>query len=119
MDSKVEEYKNKQGSPQKEICLKLREIIIDTFPGIKEEMRWGVPTYGIEKEEGTYTKYYIGSLKDKVNLGFSIKDLSDEERDLFEGKGKLMRHIKLFSADDIDRDRIVDLLKRIPDRAFL
>lgn len=118
MDSKVEEYIKKQGSPQKEICLKLREIIIDTFPEIKEEMRWGVPTYGIETEEGTYTKYYIGSLKDKVHLGFSIKDLSDEEKGLYEGKGKLMRHIKVFSSDDIDRDRIVELFKRIPDMQY-
>jgi hypothetical protein len=119
MDSKVEEYINKQGSPQKDICLKLKEITINTCPGIKEEMRWGVPTFGIETEDGIYTKYYIGSLKDKVDPGFSIKDLSEEDRKLYEGKGKLMRHIKVFSLDDIDRDRIVDLLKRTPDRAFL
>ncbi len=35
-------------------------------------MRWEVPTYGIETEYGIYMKYYIGSLRDKVNLGFSI-----------------------------------------------
>ena len=31
--------------------------------------------------------------------------------DLFEGKGKLMRHIKLYSLKDIDEKKIVKLLK--------
>jgi hypothetical protein len=48
---------------------RLRTIIFRTFPGIKEEMKWGVPSYA----EG---KYYIVALKTHVNLGFSIKDLS-------------------------------------------
>jgi hypothetical protein len=46
MDQKVDEYIKKQKSPQKEICRKLREIILDTVPGITEEMRVGVPCYG-------------------------------------------------------------------------
>jgi len=60
---KVDDYIEKQISPQKEICRQLRAIILRTFPGIKEEMKWGVPTYG----EG---KYYLVSLKEHVNLGF-------------------------------------------------
>ncbi len=115
MDPKVEEYINKQGSPQKEICLRLREIIIDTFPDIKEEMKWGVPTYGIERDGETYTKYYLGSLRDKVNLGFCIKGVPPEKLNLFEGKGKEMRHIKVFKLADIDKERIVGLLNMIPD----
>jgi hypothetical protein len=47
MDKKVDEYIEKQTSPQREICKKLRQIIFKTFPeGIKEEMKWGVPAYG-------------------------------------------------------------------------
>ncbi len=71
-DKKVDEYIEKLKSPQKEICSKLREIIFNTFPNIKEEMKWGVPSYA----EG---EYYLVALKTHVNLGFSIKDLSKKE----------------------------------------
>ena len=105
MDKKVDEYIEKQKSLQKEVCRKLREIILKTFPDIREEMKLGVPWY-----EG---KYYIVALKDHVNLGFSLKNLSKEEAELFEGSGKTMKHIKISSLQEIDEERIVKLLKLV------
>ena len=61
-----------QPSPQKEILQKLRLIIFDTFPDATEEMKWGVPTYN-------NGRYYLVALKDHVNIGFSIKGLSEQE----------------------------------------
>jgi uncharacterized protein YdhG (YjbR/CyaY superfamily) len=49
-NKKIDEYIEKQKSPLKEICNQLRKIIFKTFPNIKEEMKWGVPSYG----EGKY-----------------------------------------------------------------
>ena len=106
MSSKVDEYIYKQVSPQKEICQALRELIFKTFPGVKEEMKWGVPTYA----DG---KYYIVALKDHVNLGFSIKGLTKEDIALFDGDGKTMRHIKISKISDINENRIIELLKLI------
>jgi len=103
MDKKVENYIEKQKLPQQEICQNLRKIILKTFPSIKEEMKLGVPWY----EE----KYYIVALKDHVNLGFSLKGLSKEETELFEGGGKTMKHIKITSLNEIDETKIVKLLK--------
>jgi hypothetical protein len=101
-DKKVGDYVEKQKSPQKEICAKLREIILETFPDIKEEMKLGVPWYE--------DKYYIVALKNHVNLGFSLKGLSEKEIGLFEGGGKTMKHIKFRSLDEIDEKNIVELL---------
>jgi hypothetical protein len=103
MAKEVEGYMQKQKSPQKETCQKLRKIILGTFPQINEEMRVGVPWYG--------GKFYIVSLKDHVNLGFAVKGLSREDMKNFEGKGKLMRHLKFFSPDDIDEKKATKLLK--------
>ena len=103
MDKNVEDYIEKQKSPQKEICKELRKIILKTFPKIKEEMKMGVLWY-----EG---KYYIVTLKDHVNLGFSLKGLSKKEQELFEGSGKTMKHIKVHSLKEIDDKRIIKLLK--------
>ncbi len=109
MNKKVDEYINKQKSPQKEICGKLRRLIFDTFPDVKEEMKWGVPAY----EDG---RYYIVALKNHVNLGFSLKGLTKEDYNLFDGGGKTMKHIEISSAKKIDKKRIVHLLKLIEER---
>jgi hypothetical protein len=102
----VEEYLQKQKSPQKEMCQQLRGIILKTFPGIKEEMKWGVPTYA----DG---KYYIVSLKEHVNLGFSMAGLSKEEMERFEGSGKTMKIVTIHSMNEIVEDQIVGLLKLV------
>ena len=106
MNKKVDEYIEKQKSPQKEICLKLRGLIFQTFPDIEEEMKWGVPTYA----KG---KYYLVALKDQVNFGFSLEGLSKEEQRIFEGSGKTMRHIKISSLKEINEKEIVKLLKLV------
>ena len=103
MKTEVEKYIKKQKSPQKEICSKLREIIVKTYPKIEEQMWAGVPFYD--------KRYYIVALKDHVNMGFAITGLSEKEIALFEGKGKTMRHIKFFSIDDIDAKQIAKLMK--------
>ena len=105
-NKKVDEYIEKQKSPQKELCIELRKIIFSTFPYINEKMKWGVPSYA----DGDY---YLVALKDHVNLGFSINGLSNEEIDLFEGNGKTMRVIEVKSENEIDKDKIVMLLKLI------
>ncbi|MFW9972951.1 MAG: DUF1801 domain-containing protein [Candidatus Odinarchaeota archaeon] len=103
MNAKVKNYLEKQISPQKEICQKLREIILSAFPNIIEEMKYGVPYYG--------DKYYIVALKTHVNLGFSINNLTKEEMAIFEGSGKTTRHIKFNTLEDIDEKQILKLLK--------
>jgi hypothetical protein len=105
MSKDVDAYIEEQKSLQREIVKRIRKIILKTFPNIKEEIYCGVPWY-----EG---KYYIGALKDHVNLGFSIKDLSEEEKELFEGTGKTMKHIKIFSLNQIDEKKIMKLLKLV------
>ncbi|RJQ31803.1 MAG: DUF1801 domain-containing protein [Actinobacteria bacterium] len=106
MDKKITAYIEKQKSPQKEICQKLRGIIFATFPKINEEMKWSVPAFG-------GGKFYIVALKDHVNLGFSKTGLSKEELSLFDGEAKTMMNIQISSLKDIDNKKIVKLLKLV------
>ena len=46
MDKQVEEYIEKQDSPQKEIILKVREIFLKTLQNCKEKKTWGVVVLG-------------------------------------------------------------------------
>jgi hypothetical protein len=106
MNSQVDAYIQTQSQSQQDICKQLRKIILDTFPGIDEGMKWGVPAYA----DGLF---YIVALKDHVNLGFSVKELTEEEEKLFEGGGKTTRKIEIKNLDEIDEERIVGLLKII------
>ncbi len=99
----VEEYYKKQKSPQKEIALKLRDTVKSLYPKFKETMLWGVPVF----ENGLC---YIVCLKDHVNLGFTVSNLTKEEEKLFEGGGKTTRKIEVRSLEDIDKGRIKKLV---------
>lgn len=109
INKEVKSYLEKLLSPQREICEKARSIILSTYPNLTETFENGVPWYEC--------KYYIAGLKDHVNLGFSVEGLSEEEKCLFEGKGRFMRHIKLYSLNDVVEAKIVKLLKVVASAA--
>jgi len=106
MDKQVEEYIEKQESPQKEILLKVRKIFLKTLPNCEEKKAWGVIVFA-------GGKFYIGAIKNRVHVGFAINGLDKEEIGLFEGSGKTMRHIKIHSLEDIDEKKLVKLMKLI------
>lgn len=102
-NAKVDTYMEKQGSLQKEICQKLRKTIFNTAPDVKEEMKWGVPTYA----DG---RCYIVALKDHVNLGFALEALPAKELNQLQGSGKSMRCLEFRSLNEINEVRIIKLL---------
>jgi len=109
LNENVSKYIEKQASPQKEICQRVREIILNTFPYIKEEIKWGVPAYA----DGLF---YIVALKDHVNVGFSNKSLTKEELRLFDGNGKTTTHIQISEIKNFDQTRIVNLLNLVKNK---
>ena len=110
MSVEVQKYSEKQKSPQKEIIIKVRKIFQKTLPTSEEKMRWGVITYS----DG---KFYIAAMKNRVHVGFAISGLSKDEISLFEGSGKTMRHIKIYSLDEIDKERLTKLIKLVDEKA--
>lgn len=106
MDKQVEEYIEKQESPQKEIIQMVRNIFLKTLQNCEEKKRWGVIAFA-------GGKFYIGAIKNRVHVGFAIKGLNKEEISLFEGSGKTMRHIKIHSLEDIDVKKLVNLIKLV------
>jgi hypothetical protein len=52
-----------------------------------------------------------------VNLGFSVKGLSEQENAFFEGKGRMMRHIKFYHLEDVDETRVAKLLRLVAEKA--
>ena len=109
MKNAVDEYIEKQKSPQKEILRELRRVILQKLPHAEEKMLYGVPWFG--------EKFYLVALKNHVNIGFSVKGLTAKEKGLFEGKGKFMTHVKVWSLGGIDEKRIVKLLRLVSEKS--
>ena len=105
MDKKVANYIEKQKSPQKEICIKLRKLILTNFPKIEET--------GMSEGLWYEGKFYITVFKDHVNLGVGVSGLSEKELIYFEGKGKSMRHIKFYSAEDVNKEKLLKLMQTV------
>jgi hypothetical protein len=110
MDKRIEEYIDKQPSPQKEIILKVRDIFTKTLRKNNEKLAWGVMVYG----DG---KFYIAAMKNRVHIGFAITGLNKEEIDMFEGGGKTMRHIKIHSLEDIKEERLLKMINMVNKKA--
>ncbi len=110
MDKKVQEYIDKQKSPQKEIILKLREIFFDILKNCDEKYGWGV----IVLRGG---KFYIAAMKERVHVGFSILGLDKEEIKFLEGAGKTMRHIKISDLTSIDETKLKKMIKLVDKKA--
>ena len=106
MDKQVDDYIEKQKSPQKEILRKVRKILQKTLPSCEEKMMWGVVTF-------CGGKFYIASMKTRVHVGFAINGLNKEEISMFEGNGKTMRHIKIPTLENIDEKRLIKLIKMV------
>ena len=107
----MNDYLEKQKSPQKEIMQKVRKIFKKTLPNCEEKMRWGVITYATGK-------FYIAAMKNRVHVGFAITGLSKDEIFLFEGSGKTMRHIKIPTLEDIDEEKLVELIEMVNKKAI-
>ncbi len=56
-------------------------------------------------------------MKNRVHVGFAITGLTKEEIDMFEGSGKTMRHIKIYSLEDIKEEKIVEMIHIVNNNA--
>jgi uncharacterized protein YdhG (YjbR/CyaY superfamily) len=111
MEKQVKDYIEKQKSPQKEIIQKVRKIFKKTLPNCEEKMRWGVITFATGK-------FYLAAMKNRVHVGFAITGLDKDEIDLFEGTGKTMRHIKIPKLENIDQEKLVNLIEMVNNKAI-
>lgn len=96
----------------KEIARAARSLLAEVLPGITEVpwSRQRVVGYGVGPKKMSEHFCYISPHKNHVNLGFLYgADLADP-LGFLEGHGKLLRHVKLASIDDVRRPGLRDLV---------
>jgi uncharacterized protein YdhG (YjbR/CyaY superfamily) len=111
MNNQTDMYIEKQKSPQKEILQKVRIIFQKTLPNCEEKMAWGVVTFASGK-------FYIAAMKNHVHVGFAITGLSEDEISMFEGSGKMMKHLKIPTLESIDENRLVQMIELVDKKAI-
>lgn len=89
-----------------EITTSLRNLIFETSKMFTEEIKWGMPSYGIQKKI-----CYLQPSKNHVNLGFYFGASLIDEDNLLEGTGKQMRHIRIKKLDEIQPEQVKALIQ--------
>ena len=98
-------------STKYQLLNKLRDIVFDHYPTVKERMMYGGILFSDTDDFGGVFVY-----KNHISFEFSNGFLFDDPEKLLEGKGKYRRHLKFRSLDDIElkkADFFVKQLKRI------
>ena len=105
--AEVDKYIDKMPAFSKEICIRLREIILKAVSGIKEDWKWG-PNYNFE---GMVCGF--GAFQKHVKFTFFNGSDMKDSNGLFNHcvDNEFCRSIKYVSADEIDEKMLTAYIK--------
>ena len=95
------------------IALELRIIIENAVSEINESIKWGVPTF---EKNGSVCALRAGKKYIALQFGAIGIELNDPDS-LLEGTGKKMRHVKVWSKDDIKTQLFTTWIKSAAERS--
>jgi hypothetical protein len=96
----------------RDLALKVRELVRSILPEAHESVRTGYKTitYGTGPRMSDEI-CYIAPLSTSVNLGFNFGTQLPDPYGLLKGTGKLLRHIKFESPEEVATPGITALLE--------
>jgi len=105
LNEQVSAYITEAPAEQKAIMETLRQLIHDTVPQVVENFKWSRPVFSTNKDFA-----YLKTAKGYVTLGFFQFGKLNDPKNLLEGTGKDMRHIKIKKGADIDKELLKEWL---------
>ncbi len=109
MEPAVQQYLIKLPDNKSEAALYIRDLIILVDPLITDCIKWRTLTFNYKKT--SFAFIYTFPTVDYINLAFFKAVELDDPKKLFEGTGKGMRHIKVWSVKDIPATQIKKWVK--------
>ena len=103
-DPKIQNFFLSLPEEKREIALALREIILSVSKKTDEKLKWSQWTLVLGKDNLCFVYTYKSVAY--VNLGFMQAVKLKDPKKLFEGTGKGMRHIKIYSMKEIPATQI-------------
>jgi hypothetical protein len=103
----VDAYVASLAAPLADVATAVRDLIRAAAPEASEAVKWAQPVY---EQNGPFA-YFRASSK-HVTFGFWRGAELDDPNGLLEGTGEQMRHVKLASADGIDREALAAFVRQ-------
>jgi hypothetical protein len=96
----IDSFFKKQTPEMRVILEALRELVEKTVPDAKASIKWGMPFYALDDQ----MMCALAGFKSHVNIIFAGPPESFKDpKGLLEGEGKMGRHLKLRSLDELPR----------------
>ena len=95
------------------LAARTRALILDVMPDVVEVpwTRQKVVGYGVGPRKMSEHFCYIAFHKNHVNLGFNYGSELPDPAGLLQGQGKLLRHVKIRSPEDLSNPALRRLLE--------
>jgi hypothetical protein len=96
-----------------DLALGTRELIREIYPNVVEVpwLNQNVIGYGVGPKKMSEHFCYIAVHRDHINLGFNYGAELPDPGNLLEGPGKLLRHTKIETLEDLKNPRLKLLLE--------
>lgn len=104
-----DEWKRDQSAENQKLINALSRLVKETAPDFVPTVKWG---QGCWAQEGT-PKVYIHAEPDHVQFGFYAGATLKDPEGVLVGKGKHVRHVKVFTTNEMPREALAGLLKQL------
>lgn len=104
-----DEWKNDQSSANQKIISGLHDLIVGIAPHFLSVVKWGQGCY----VSGKSPRVFLHTEPEYVQLGFYNGSSLNDKYGLLEGNGKYVRHVKVHSAADIDKEKFTELIEQV------
>jgi len=91
---------------QREIMNSLRRLVNQVAPETVEQMKWGHPVYTLHG-----LLCYFSPAQEYVTFGFFNGSRLPDPENILQGNGKKLRHVKIYSKEEIPMKQIEQLLR--------
>lgn len=108
----VEGFLAPQSPEVRDLMMRARALIMSAMPHAVEVVRPGrnAITYATGDKMAEWL-IYIAPFKSRINIGFLRGTELPDPRRLMEGTGKLLRHVKIKSVEDLESPALRDLIE--------
>lgn len=103
------DWKSDQSAEHQKLINSLARLVKSTEPDLTPAVKWGQGCWTLENEP----KAFIHAEPDHLQFGFYAGSTLKDPGGLLTGKGKYVRHVKVFAGEPIPRSGLVALLKQV------
>ncbi len=106
--SEVDEFVQTKVLPEyRPVVARLRELMRDAAPDLREVIAYGVPMF-----KGKKYPVVISPSKTGITFSFTYGTRFEDKYGLLRGEGKVARHVKIRSLDKLNEERLRYYIKQ-------